>query len=220
MAVIVRESKIIDCKKFNDIKVYKSDNFPISVKEELNAEKLDDFISNFFNDLIKDVKKKNLLKLKGSRGVINLWYYVGKKLEFIDKPQIVDPKDKKYIWMAIWFHSGDLAPGEAKTRAGTIRDHFSYCYRLAKYDKEFVLNAGNWRNWMDFFDSPTLNNKIFLGWFEKKTHIIKSMKIKNWLREFIKLIRNEFQNIDMSFLNKEEIESRCNKILKDFISKN
>jgi hypothetical protein len=158
----------------------------------------------------------NLLCLRGNKGVIELWYFVGLKLQFIDNPQKVEPCDKKYIWKAIWYHAKNIAPGDAKSRAGTQRDHFLYCYKLAKFEKDFVKNAGNWRDWMDFFDSPILSNEIFLRWFENKALLIKKKKIKNWLREFIKLIRNEFQNIDMSFLSEKEIFDRCNIILKKF----
>ena len=220
MAVIIREDKILDGKKFDSIKVYKSDKFPITSKEELEANKLDEFLSEFFKSLVKEVKENELLKLKGNKGVIELWYYVGKELKFIDNPEIVRPGDKKYIWNALWYHAQEIAPGDAKTRAGTNRDHFSFCFRLAKYDKDFVLNAGNWREWMDFFDSPILSNKIILEWFKLKSISIKKLGIKNWLRDFIKLIRNEFQNIDLDFLKKEEINFTLDKLMNNYLARN
>ena len=205
MAVIMREEKILDGKKFDDVKVYKSDRFPITSKDEMEAEKLDEYLSNLFVSLNKEFKENGLIKLKGKNGVLELWYNVGQRLSFIDDPKILYPGDKKYIWSALWYHAREIAPGEAKTRAGTSRDHFSFCYRIAKYDREFVFNAGTWRDWQDFFDSPILSNKNILEWFEKKSISIKKLGVKNWLRDVIKLIRNEFQNIDLGFLKKEEI---------------
>lgn len=151
--------------------------------------------------------------------MVKLWYYVGSKLGFIDNPEIVNPSDKKYIWKTFWYHAGDLCPGEMKSRAGTNRDHFLYCYRVAKFEKDFVLSAGNWRSWMDFFDSPILSNVKVLSWFERKIPEIKKLNLKNWLRDFIKLIRNEFQNIDMSFLTSDEIDKKLDTIFSNFTSK-
>jgi hypothetical protein len=91
----------------------------------------------------------------------------------------VHPSDKKYIWRALWQHAGELVPGEMKSRAGTNRGHFLYCYRLASYEREFVLTAGNWREWQDFFDSPILSNRIVLDWFERKISVIKKFKLRN-----------------------------------------
>jgi len=217
MAVIIREEKILDGKKFDDVKVYKSDRFPITSKEELEAEKLDEYLSNFFVSLNKEFKENGLIKLKGKNGVLELWYNVGQRLSFIDDPKILYPGDKKYIWSALWYHAGEIAPGDAKTRAGTSRDHFSFCYRIAKYDREFVFSAGTWRDWMDFFDSPILSNKYILEWFEKKSISIKKLGVKNWLRDVIKLIRNKYQNIDLEFLKKEEIFLELDIILDEIL---
>ncbi|MDP2886204.1 MAG: hypothetical protein Q8P51_14410 [Ignavibacteria bacterium] len=180
--------------------------------------KLDEYLVDFFSRLIADAKAHDLLRLKNKPGVIELWYYVGEGLKFVDDPQIVHPSDRRYIWRALWQHAGDLAPGEMKSRAGTNRDHFLYCYRLARYDKGFVLAAGNWREWQDFFDSPILSNNSVLDWFEKKISVIANLKIKNWLRPFIKLVRNEYQNIDMSFLSDAEISNKLEKAFEVFLS--
>lgn len=217
MAILIRENRILDGQEFYDLKVFKSDKVPISRDEELKAIDLDEFLSKFFSELREEVQKKKLIDLKGKSGVLELWYFIGEKLGFVDDPKKLEPTDKKYIWKAIWFHAKDLAPGEMKTRAGTNRDHFLYCYKLAQYEKQFVLNAGNWRNWMDFFDSPILSNEIVLEWFADKTKGIKELGIKNWLRDFITKVRNTFQNIDMSFLSKDEIINKMDKIFDSFV---
>lgn len=219
MAIIIRETKILDGKSFDNIKVYKSDKLPITIEEEKAADNLDFYLSQLFENLNIEIKNNGLLKLRGNKGVIDLWYFVGEKLQFIDNENIVKPIDKKYIWKAIWYYAKEISPGEAKTRAGTARDHFLYCYKIAKYDKDFVISAGTWRDWMDFFDSPILSNTIFLKWFEPKILYFKENHYKNWLREFVKLVRNEFYNIDMSFLTPQEIETKCDKLFNLFIKK-
>jgi len=218
MAVIIREERILDGKQFGDVKVYKSDKFPITSSDEKKAERLDEFLANFFRSLGNEVKENKLVNLKKGPGVIKLWYFVGEKLKFIDDPSLVDPSDKKYIWKALWYHAGELMPGEAKTRAGTLRDHFLYCYRLAKFDFDFVMSAGRWRDWMDFFDSPTLSNSIVLEWFQQKSHSIIKPGTKYWLRDFIKLIRNEFENVDMTFLKREEIIRKLDYHVNQFLA--
>jgi hypothetical protein len=218
MAILIRETKVLGGKEYQGIKVFKSEKFPITSFEELNAIRLDEFLSTYFEKIIKETKRNRLIELKGKNGSIELWYFIGEKLKFIDDSSIVNPADKKFIWKALWYHAGDLRPGEMGSRAGTVRDHFYYCYRIAKYDKEFVLRAGNWRAWLDFFDSPTLSNKYCLEWFEKKSADAKKINSLNWLRRFIKLVRNEFLNKDMSFLSKQEINKVLDKLF-DLINK-
>jgi hypothetical protein len=79
-----------------------------------------------------------------------------------------------------------------------------------------VFNAGTWHDWSDLFDSPVSNNYYFLEWFNEKSSLLKEKKIKNWLRVFLKNLRSEFQNKDMSFLRPEYIRNKCEKILESF----
>ena len=216
MAVLIRESREIDGKEYKDLRVFHSENPLITKEDEMKALKLDGYISEFFKKLSHDAKMRGLHSLKNKAGVITLWYFVGEGLRFVDNPKIVHPSDKKYIWRALWQHAGDLAPGEMKSRAGTGRDHFFYCYRLALFEKEFVLSAGNWREWQEFFDSAILGDRTVLEWFERKIPEFKTLGIKNWLRGFIKVVNNEFQNIDLSFLSEIEISTKLDRVFKRF----
>jgi hypothetical protein len=217
MAILLREPRNIDGQEFKDLKIFKSENPLITKQDEKKALELDRYIRLFFSRLITESKRNGLFQLKNKAGVIELWYFVGKKLDFIDDPELVHPSDKKFIWRALWQHAADLAPGEMKSRAGTIRDHFLYCYRLAKYEREFVLSSGTWSNWQEFFDSPVLSDKVVLDWFEEKIPTIKKKGLRNWLRDFIKLVRNQFQNIDLAFLSKDEIREKLDTIFASFI---
>jgi hypothetical protein len=219
MAILVRETRVIDGQEFKDVKVFRSDKLPISPEEERKAVELDKYLAEAFAAMVIEARETNLLQLKGRAGVLPLWYFVGQKLRFIDDPWLVNPGEKKYIWKALWYHAGELVPGEPKSRSGTQKDHFQYCYRLAKYEKNFVANAGNWSSWQEFFDSPILSNQVFLEWFESKVPEIQSKNLKNWLRDFIKPVRQNFQNIDMSFLTSKEIKDQLDSILVAFISR-
>ena len=218
MAVLLRETRILDGKEFKGLKVFKSENPLITREEEKKAELLDNFLEDFFKNLTIEVKTARLFDLKSKPGVIELWYHVGANLKFVDDPKTVHPSDRRYIWQALWQHAGELAPGEMKSRAGTARDHFLYCYRLAKYEKEFVVLSGSWRNWQEFFDSPILSNRHVIEWFERNIVEFKRLNLRNWLRDFMKLVRNRFQNVDLSFLTKDEIAKRMDFIFSSFIS--
>jgi len=218
MAILIRESRVIDGTEYHSLKVFKSDKFPITKQDEQKALALDDYIERLFGALIEETQKNNLLRLKNKPGVIELWYHVGKYLQFVDNSNLVNPSDRKYIWRAIWYHAGLLAPGEMKARAGTQRDHFLYCYRLAKYDFDLVKTAGNWRAWMDFFDSPIVSNDHVLMWFEKNIPHFKALNKRNWLREFLKNVRNRFHDIDMTFLSVKEIQDELDLLFISFKS--
>jgi hypothetical protein len=219
MAVLIRESREIDGKVYKDLKVYRSENLLITTQDEAEALKLDKYIADLFSDLARETKANQLIELKNKPGVIELWYYIGQRLKFVDNAKVVHPNDRKYIWQALWQHAGDLVPGEMKSRASTSRDHFLYCYRLASFEKEFVMSAGNWRAWQDFFDSPILSNRIILAWFEKNISELNRIRTKNWLRNFIKIVRNEFQNIDLSWRSEKEINDKLDGALCDLIEK-
>lgn len=203
MAVIIREERTIGGKKFLGTKVYKTIKLALTDTAKKQAEKLDEFLSKELHKIEKEAEKKGLLELKGKDGALELWFFVGTRLQFIDNPEIVLPEDKKYIWRAIWDHTKELAPGEINTRSGTNRDHFLYCYRIAKFNWEIVECGGNWRAWVEFLDSPKINvDDRILDWVGIK---MMQVKEKNWVRILNRKLRRTLKNKDTSFLNKEEL---------------
>jgi len=203
MAVIIREERTIGGKKFSDTKVYKTDKLALTDATRKQAEKLDEFLSKHLHKIEQETKKNKLLRLKGKGGSLKLWYFVGTKLKFIDNSEIVLPEDKKYIWRAIWDHTKELAPGELNTRSGTNRDHFLYCYRIAKFSWDIVERGGNWRAWVEFLDSPKINiDDRILDWVGIKMIQVKE---KNWVRILNRKLRQTLKNKDTSFLAKEEL---------------
>lgn len=213
MAVIIREERLIGGKKFKDIKVYRSDKFAVTKEAQKQAEKLDEFIAKAVAEIRDEAQKKKLLGLKGKGGVLELWYFVGKKLQFVDNPEIVLPEDKKYIWRALWDYAGELAPGEMNSRSGTHRDHFLYCYKIAKFDKDDVRRGGNWRAWVEFLDSPKIHSdERILEWIGEK---MKTISKKNWVRVLNRNIRQALKNKDTSFYEKTELYSLLEDVWKN-----
>jgi hypothetical protein len=213
MAVIVREERIIGGKRFRNIKVYRSDKFAVTEETRKQAEKLDEFLSIKLAEIRKEVKSKDLLKLKGKSGALDLWYFIGEKLRFVDDPKIVPPEDKKYIWRALWDHAGDIAPGELNSRSGTHRDHFLYCYKIAQFDKNAAKRGGNWRAWVEFFDSPKIHSdERILYWIAEK---MKTVSRKNWVRILNRGIRRALKDKDTSFYTKSELYGILEKVWKD-----
>lgn len=203
MAVIIREERTLGGKKFPGTKVYKSDKLALTDKAKKQAEKLDEFLSKHLKEAEKEAQSRNLLQLKGKDGALELWYFVGTKLQFVDNPGVVLPEDKKYVWRAIWDHAGELAPGEMNTRSGTHRDHFLYCYRVAKFEWNLVEHGGNWRAWVEFLDSPKINSdERILGWVGGK---MAQIEAKNWIRVLNRNLRQVLKSKDTSFLKKQEL---------------
>lgn len=203
MAVIIREERIIGGKRFPNTKVYKSDKLALTGDAKKQAEQLDEYLSRHLRIIEREARAKGLMGLKGRGGALKLWYFVGSKLQFVDNPKIVLPEDKKYIWRAIWDHAGKLAPGVMNKRTGTHRDHFFYCYRVAKYEWSRVERGGNWRAWVEFLDSPKINtDPRILDWVGVKMIDVQE---KNWIRVINRGLRQELRGKDTSFLNNEEL---------------
>ena len=85
MPVIIRESKIINGKKYDNIKVYMT-NKTLTKKVKEKADHLDEYLSIKMNQIEEEMIKNGLIEKKGKSGVIELWYEVGKHLSFIDEP--------------------------------------------------------------------------------------------------------------------------------------
>ena len=222
MAVIIREERLIGGRKFKDIKVYRSDKFALTEEAQKQAQKLDEFLAEVMAEIGKEAQKKKLLSLKGKSGALELWYFVGKKLHFVDKPEIVLPEDKKYIWRALYDHAGELAPGPLTKRV--LRDpatsHFSYCYLISRFPWEFVKMAGDWTSWSEFFDrKETKNDPRIIQWIGSKTKERNIKSRQNWLRPLTKAIHKEFAKKDTAFFQEKELYKRLDEIFLS-LSKN
>jgi hypothetical protein len=217
MAVIVRERRVIGGQEFSDVKVFLSNKDAITKAERQRAEQLDSFLDETMRRTIKEAQRRGLLSLKGKPGVLPLWYFVGGQLAaFIDRPDIVPPEDKKFVWRALWDHAGELAPGDSDRKSrkvGLARDHWRYCYLVYKKSKgsiDHAERAGTWRTWVEFIDRvETRNDERILDWFER---VVERAPPKGWLRILTKAVHEDLNRVHTSVLTTEELEDRLERI--------
>lgn len=215
MPIIIRETRTIAGKEYPNTKVYKSDK-PITKEGKIQADELDVFLKDKMSEIEKEMKKYGFIKLKNKKGVLRLWYEIGKRLDFVDDPEIVPPQDRKYIWRALYDHAGELVSEKLSVRAKERPKNnlFRYCYILAKYEWNFVNNAGNWTAWSEFLDSPVIiNDKRIIDWLGS-IQLLAVGSLQDWLRGLTKKIRAEFKNKDTSVFSDDELNKKLSKILK------
>jgi len=216
MAVIIKEERIIGGKKVAGIKVFKTDRLLTRELKE-QAEELERFLSAKLKDMEKDLRKKGLLKLKGKKNVLPLWYEVGKGLSFVMDTKIVHAEDRKYVWRALYDHVGELADQinkRALERPET--SHFRYCYLVAQYPWNLVESAGNWTAWVEFFDSVVIrNDQRIIEWLGLMVDKFATGSRQNWLRKLTKSIRHSFKEIETSVFTEEELHEQLNKIFQE-----
>jgi len=214
MPVIIKEKREIAGKTYDDILVYKSDK-PITTQGRKQAEELDEIIENKMRDLEKEVETKGLFKLKHSKGVLKLWYTVGKGIEFVNDTSIVPREDRKFVWRALYDHAGKLAPGKPNIRVKERpqTSHFRYCNIISKYDWNFVNNAGNWTAWVEFLDSPVIrNDERIIEWLGS-IQMLATGSVQNWLRRLTREIRLTLKNKDTSVFSDQELYEMLTGIL-------
>jgi hypothetical protein len=207
MAVIIRETRTIDGKP-EKVKVFKTKRLLTGELRE-QAEKLDGFLSKKLKGIESELKETGLLNLKGKKGdVLKLWYEVGKRLEFVMDTSIVTAEDREFVWRAIYDHAGSLAPGPVTKRAEREPEtsHFSYCYMLSRFPREFVEMAGDWTSWSEFFDrKETKNDRRIIEWLGNKAKESNFKSRQNWLRPLTKAIHGELERKDTTVFSNEEL---------------
>ena len=216
MPVIIKEKREIAGKTYDDILVYKSDR-PITTQGRKQAEQLDLLIEKNMRKLEKCLKEKKLLQLKNSKGVLELWYNVGKGIDFINDSSVVPREDRKFVWRALYDHAGELAPGKPNLRVNERpqTSHFRYCNIISKYDWDFINNAGNWTAWVEFLDSPVIRNDDRIIEWLGSIQILATGSVQNWLRKLTKKIRLIYKNKDTSVFSDQELYDHLNNVLNE-----
>jgi hypothetical protein len=230
MAVIIREKRSIAGKE-QIVKVYqRSSEDLLSKQEREQADELDLFLEQRMQAIEQKLQKMGLLDLKGKRGVLRLWFELGKQLgKFVERSNLVSAEDRKFIWRALYDHAGKLAPNPPyqgsnppqNRRADDPRNHFRYCFLLAKKfpDFKFVENVGDWSSWIDLLDSPTIrNDERILEWIASKQQSSTEDSRVDWLRKIINGIRREFPAAgamtDTSVLSNKELKEKLEKMYR------
>lgn len=215
MPVIIRDEITVGGKKLR-AKVFKTESQrPLTREAREQAEKLDQFIEDSMREIEQEMENLKLLELKNRPGVLRLWYEVGRRLSFVEMTSLVSAQDRQYIWRALYDHAGKLSPSiDPPTRASSLRNHFRYCYLLANKfpDFEYVEGVGDWRSWIDLFDSPTIqNDDRIVEWIASK-YSSSNYAEPHWLRKLINAIRSEFPALgaatDTTVLSPAELSQR------------
>lgn len=221
MAVIVREQRNIGGKEV-EVKIYKSKHF-VTQAEKKQAEKLDHFIEARMKEIVGEMKKEGLIELKGKKGVVKLWYEVGKRLSFVMDRAVVPEDDREFIWQALSDHSGELNPGKSRVDRSES-NYFRYCYNLAQLEWDFVRLGGDWTSWVEFFDSKRIReDRRMIDWLISRSREKPSEKWiaftkgsrQDWIRRLTKPIRHRFQNRATTELNDEELFCELDEIFNE-----
>jgi len=219
VAVIIREEKVIEGKRYT-VKVYRTESGRfVTEKDKKKAEEFDRFLAAKVRGIEDEMKGTGLLALKGQkRKVHELWYEVGKRLKFVMDTSTVAAEDRKFVWRAIYDHVRELHSGPVPERA--IRDaetsHFAYCYRLSRFPRDFVDMVGDWTSWSEFFDRrEPKNDPRIIEWLGKKASESNVSGRQDWLRPLTKAIHREFEGRDTTVFTTEELYQRLDKVFSD-----
>ncbi|MBS1263806.1 MAG: hypothetical protein MAG715_00997 [Methanonatronarchaeales archaeon] len=213
MAVIIRETREIAGKR-SEVKIYRTDGL-LTREEKQRAEELDDLIQREMSAIVEDLKEKSLITGEGEKKNLEIWYKIGGGLQFIDQTDLIEDRDRKYIWRAIYDHSGPLHTGDIPVRADRPKNNdFRYAYLLAKnFDWEFVESGGTWTTWGEFFDSPVIrNDQRIIDWLGTVKERRGDQGLQDWIRPLTVEIRRELKNVDTGVFEKARLVERLERI--------
>lgn len=223
MAVIVREKRTIGGREIV-VKIYKSKHLVTHADKE-QAEKLDFFLEEKMKEISREMKEKGLLKLKGKKGVLKLWYEIGKRLSFVMDRNIVPEDDREFIWQALYDHAGDLHPGKSRMDRPKT-NYFRYCSLIAQFEWDFV-KLSDWTSWVEFLDSKRIReDRRIIEWLlnrskekpsQKWIEFTKGAK-QDWIRRLTKPIRHRFKRRATTELLDEELFSELDDIFDEISS--
>lgn len=200
-------------------RVYKTLGF-MAYEDKKKADELDEFLKKKIVEIEEKLVKKDLIKLKGKPGVIELWFTVGvelRKLWTEVKSKFKLPDTLITVFMkAVYDNSRKLKLGSG--RADRLRNsHFYYCYLVAGFPWDTVEQSGTWTEWAEFLDSRRIrDDPRIVEWFDDR-RVVKS-RSKHWTREkwfrsITRAIRNKLRNIDTTVLERDELFQRLDGIL-------
>ena len=223
MAVIIRESRMMGGREVV-VKIYKSKHLVTRADKE-QAENLDRFLEKKMREILGEMKNRGLLRLKGRKGVLKLWYELGKHLSFVSDKNIVLEDDREFIWEALYDHAGDLHPGKSRMNRPKT-NYFRYCYLAAQFDWDFVKTS-YWTSWVEFLDSKRIREDgRIIDWLLSRSKEKPSQEWieftkgsrQDWIRKLTKPIRHRFKKRATKELTQEELFSELDEIFAEVSS--
>jgi len=218
MAVIVRETRTIGGKRYDNVKVYRSTTL-VTSEAARRAKELDLVLEKKMREIESDMQRCELLRLKGKRGVLRLWYEVGKALSFVDDVEVEPADDRIYVWRALYDHAGELIPSKPGQRASElVRNHFRQCYQLGRLEWSFVKQAGTWSAWKDFFENKRVrNDERIIRWLIERSKKGPPRPVKRWLRKLTRGVNSRFLTRDTTVLSDDELMAELDEVYREVI---
>lgn len=229
MPVIIRES--VNSDAHTEEIHYKTARGVITAEDKKLAERNDAEIERRFREIEREFEIKRLLDLKKTHGVIELWWELGRRLQFLEHLDVGDERDRIWLWRACYDHAGKLNPSRngklsVRARERPKNSHFRYSALLGRLDRRTVEAIGIWDSWSGICDSECFqNDDRFVEWLRNRAHrprsavarIVSANKHQDLFRKLAKGIRHRFKKMDTSVLKTEELFSALDAVARDVV---
>jgi hypothetical protein len=187
--------------------------FPLTKEQVKQAEELDNYLSKRIPGIERELKteaRKPKKKRKSRGGDVMIWHSLGTKLRDIcNKYSINAAREREWLWESLQnLHASDYIK---KKQRGKTRNHFEYCFELARFPIEFA-SLIKWSEWVYFFDSKTVHeDKRVTDWLYKKAEAERSLGRQHF-RKFVQKLNRKIGPLDTSVLTDSELFSMCEAI--------
>lgn len=238
MAVIIRELQEFGnaaSPRQHRVRVYRS-RVLVTREAQRQAEELDRLLATRVREIVQELKANALLCRKGREGVLELWYELGKRLDFVSSLPVEPEEDREFIWRALYDYAKELVPSKPGSRSekararGTVaraerlrNNHFYYCYQLGKLPRGLVMAGGDWTSWSEFLDSTRIrSDPRIVEWLVKRSQDKPSeawqrftaQPRQKWFRVLTREIRQRFKKIDTTVLGQESLFAKLDSVFE------
>ena len=217
MPVLIRESQSAERPDVLEV-AYKTAGGVLTGEGERLAKRNDDLLERRLRAIESEMSRLGLLDLKGRRGVLRLWWEVGKRLAFIDEIDAGDERDHVWLWRAVYDHAGRLNPTRngrlsVRARRRPKNSYFRYMALLGRLDWSVAEAVGDWTSWVELCDSECFDDERFIRWFADRARaresplerLVQARNHQKIFRRLAKAIRHRFNKTDTSVFSREEL---------------
>ena len=211
---------------------YKSARGAITATDKKLADQNDAELERKFRAIEVEMVKRDLLRLKKTRHVLQLWWELGRKLSFLQNMDVGDERDRIWLWRACYDHCGKLNPSKDGTLSVRARNrlkssHFRYAELLGRLAWSTAKVIGLWDSWSGICDSECFqNDERFVNWLEDRirkpkssvSRLFKARKHQDLFRDLAKRIRHRFKKMDTSVLSQKELFVELDEVADEALS--
>jgi len=231
MPVIIRESQSAERPDVLEV-AYKTAGGVLTGQGERLAKRNDDLLEHHLRAIESEMSRLGLLDLKGRRGVLRLWWEVGKRLAFIDEIDVGDERDRVWLWRAVYDHAGRLNPTRngrlsVRARRRPKNSYFRYMALLGRLDWSVAEAVGDWTSWVELCDSECFDDERFIRWFADRAkarespleRLVQARNHQELFRTLAKAIRHRFNKTDTSVFSREELYAELDALAAAALAK-